>query len=94
VVSQTRGFPFSSTGSRGAPGFSKILDSTFFVRVDGMLVGQSRGLEIDSGMVGITGWKSSGVSPDVCGSTANTAHVRHTLIASTQAMNRGYKDFK
>ena len=30
-----------------------------------MLVGQSDGLEIDSGIVGITGWKSSGVSPEV-----------------------------
>jgi hypothetical protein len=29
-----------------------------------MLVGQSDGLEIDSGIVGITGWKSSGVSPE------------------------------
>lgn len=63
------------------------------LRVDGILVGQLDGLEIDSGMVGMTGWKSLGVSSAGCGSTANVAQDVQTKIASTQVMKRGDKEF-
>ncbi|HAU48868.1 MAG TPA: hypothetical protein DCW57_07310 [Planctomycetaceae bacterium] len=59
-----------------------------------MLVGQSDGLEIDSGMVGMTGLKSSGVSSEASCSTANVAQVMHTKKASAEVMQRGYKEFK
>ena len=88
-----RGFPSSSIGSSGDPGFSKILESTFLLRVDGILVGQLDGLEIDSGMVGMTGLKSSGVSSAACGSTANVAQDMQPKIASAQVMKRGDKEF-
>ena len=93
MVSCTRGFPSSSIGSSGDPGFSKILESTFLLRVDGIFVGQLDGLEIDSGMVGMTGWKSSGVSSAGSGSKANVAQDMHTKIASAQVMKRGNKEF-
>jgi hypothetical protein len=63
-----------------------MLERTCLLSVEGIFVGQSAGLDIDSGIVGMTGLKISGSAPDCTGSVARDAHVMQTLKATAMAL--------